>query len=289
MAIYYGSTATGNLYRGTDQLGVMYYGSTEINPGTIDSPIVLSGLRSYYDAANELSNPGSGSKWYGLNNTFTQNNISASFEKRNTTPPIEFDDLGGSIGGVVYNPVSGSGNVYNNIGWQSTLYPSTQNYTVLAAFKMEAVSDVGGGESGNVYFFNPQNSSLGNFSQLNINASGAWSIMVNGNSPFTIPYIPGIVASGTGLSLNQWHITQVSVSPTTVTWNFNNSITGSYTGSFQNPVIFGGAASMVGTITNVTAGLSWQGYAQVFAFYSSSLNQTQMASNFNGLRDRYGI
>jgi hypothetical protein len=280
MAIYYGSTATGNLYRGTDQLGVIYYGSTEVNPGTIDSPILLTGLTSYYDAANELSNPGSGSKWNGLLNTYTLSNTTASFAQRFTSAPIEFDNLGGSIGGVVYNPISGSSGVYNNINFNPNWGDNRSTWSVLISCYIEDVDDdiIDGRKLGGIMFANPSANPLGFYTFWYVEPNGNWDLSVN-SSP---------IAGGTNqIPLNQWHIVQLSVGGGTVSWNINNLYTGSAAGGQTLNNAF---ATMTGPgFVPVTPGDSWKGYTQVMAFYSSSLNQTQMAANFESLRSRYDI
>lgn len=103
----------------------------------------------------------------------------------------------------------------------------------------------------------------------------------NGDIPLNL----NVTSSAT---LDAWHISQISLNQTTGTGSYClDGITGSYTGSSA-------ASALQFSILSNRLGDSVSGFGsgsmfQVAAVYTSSLSTSQMLSNYNVLKDRYGL
>jgi hypothetical protein len=233
--------------------------------------LVTQSLFSYVDVSQTFSYPGSGSTIYDIRGNNDATILSSSYWNYNTSSlatPVLGLNTSSSDSSSIFFPAS-----------------SFTEYTLLLTWYGENPVYNAFSNDAPLLYDKDQDPGNNQFGMSAINGGTIGVAVFNGPSPINT----NVSASA---NLNTWHVSQISLNNINGTGSYClDGITGSYTGS----AIGGAMSNIVYSIfgneltspadTGFTSGSMWQ----VAAIYTGSLSTTQMLSNYNALKNRYGL
>jgi hypothetical protein len=230
------------------------------------SVAVTSSLVALYDLRYTESYPGTGSTIYdlsGKNNNATIANL--SYWNYNTS----------SLSTAVLMKNTGSTNTQIDIP-----EVAGTNYTLLLSwYGQNRVFDISN-QGAPLLFDKDQDPGNNQYGITSLSNDSVGAAVYNGTTPINL----NVTSSAT---LNAWHISQISLNTNGTGSYCLDGITGSYTGSGAYSAL---QFSILGNVLNQpTAGYGSGSILQVAAVYTSSLSTSEMLSNYNALKNRYGI
>jgi hypothetical protein len=227
------------------------------------SVAVSQSLASLYDMQYTQSYSGIGTTVYdisGQNNNATI--VSSSYWHYNTSP---FNTLMKNTGGLnteINIPQIGATNYTLLLSWYGK-NPIYSDNGIDAPLLYDKDQDPGNNQYGITAF-----------------TSSVGVAILNGDTPLNLNVTSSAI-------LDNWHISQISLSTTGTGSYCLDGITGSYTGSGAFSALqFSIFSNKLG---DINCGFGSGSMFQVAAVYTSSLSTSQMLSNYNVLKDRYGI
>jgi hypothetical protein len=236
-------------------------GVTLNNVGFINDAHVIndSSTLLYLDAGNPNSYPGTGTTWYDLSNN--SNNATASMGTGATYPTYSSSNGGYfTFNGANYFQTAGS--KYNVTYTGKTVFIAA-NASSGWSSAYRCLFGVGGtgGRTFNTYIYN-----TGSAYEIHFSAGGSGGLSNNITFPITTWFTVAVSQNSSGL----------------ISWYFNGTLVNTLASTLTS---FASDQYLeVGASDNF-----WTGPISVVGVYSRGLTATEIASNHNSIRGRYGI